>query len=593
MTLNFSGDRTSLKDQLSSLSGEWDESCDKKIVFKSHAAKMHWDLATGDITFKGPNKDKQPSQNSVAKLLERRSDREISYQHPIQQRMQKLVSEVSTGMFEREEIIAVSLLGALSGQNTFLLGPPGTAKSLISRRIACAFEDTNYFEYLMNRFSTPEEVFGPVSIKELKNDNYIRKTDNYLPKAEFAFLDEIWKSSPAILNTLLTLINERVFRNGGKTEQAPLRALIAASNETPEKNQGLEALYDRFLLRMHVSPIKESIHFDKLISARPTEANTVISEGLKVSSDEWQSWLKQIHNVKLSSESLTVIHLIRAELAERFDELNVYVSDRRWQKIAHLIKASAFFNGRTETNHSDLLLIEHCLWSDDKNRQLVIDIVVQAIKEIGVVAISDLTALDREKDNLDNEIFKELFFTKDVYDIRELGDKKYFVFLVPDPDTYYSSTSSGKGINKKITMLVSTEYAKTKKEFHPITESGNVLRNWVGQYDGQGSCSISNDYQVDHSIKLKPTLLFERGSRKKDINQRLVASLADSVSAIKSQLSQAIEESESKFSTYIKQLESPFVPTCKVEHTASSLKDHIERLKLRVKDCERLEELCR
>lgn len=97
----------------------------------------------------------------------------------LQKRIGDLVASVCAGMFEREEIIAVSLLGALCGQNPFLYGPPGTAKSLISCRIASAFEQPTYFEYLMKRFGTPEEVFGPVSIKALKEDHYIRRTDNY------------------------------------------------------------------------------------------------------------------------------------------------------------------------------------------------------------------------------------------------------------------------------------------------------------------------------------------------------------------------------------------------------------------------------
>ena len=109
----------------------------------------------------------------------------------IQDRISRLLKQLNTNMHEREQILAITLLGAISGQNTFLYGPPGTAKSLISRRLACAFETSNYFECLMNRFTTPEEIFGPISIQELKADRYVRKVEGYLPTADFAFLDEI------------------------------------------------------------------------------------------------------------------------------------------------------------------------------------------------------------------------------------------------------------------------------------------------------------------------------------------------------------------------------------------------------------------
>lgn len=239
----------------------------------------------------------------------------------LMKRVEVLIKALIAGLHEREEIVAVALLGALSGQNTFLFGPPGTAKSLISRRIAHAFKDASYFEYLMNRFSTPEEVFGTVSIKALKEDKYIRKTEGYLPKADFAFLDEIWKSSPAILNTLLTLINEHLFRNGDEVVRAPLKALIAASNETPPVGQGLEALYDRFIIRILVPPMQGWDHFQDLLQSKPAAAEIEIDEKLKVDTESWASWQSQIHEVRLSDETLNVIHMIRLELANQAEEL--------------------------------------------------------------------------------------------------------------------------------------------------------------------------------------------------------------------------------------------------------------------------------
>ena len=132
----------------------------------------------------------------------------------MQEQIGKVLDRLQDGLLERDEVIKIAFLGALAGENIFLYGPPGVAKSLISRRIASAFGSTNYFEYLMQKFSTPEDVFGPISLSELKKDNYIRKVEGYLPKADFAFLDEIFKANPAILNTLLTIINEKIFKNG-------------------------------------------------------------------------------------------------------------------------------------------------------------------------------------------------------------------------------------------------------------------------------------------------------------------------------------------------------------------------------------------
>ena len=182
-----------------------------------------------------------------------------------------LLKQLSEGVFEKQHILAVALLSTVAGESIFLLGPPGTAKSLVARRLKLAFKDGKSFEYLMSRFSTPDEIFGPVSISLLKNeDRYERVVEGFLPTAHIVFLDEIWKASPSIQNALLTAINERIFQNGDKTLHLPMKALIAASNELPAEDEGLEALWDRFLVRMVSNCIQSETEFFKMIRQKVT-----------------------------------------------------------------------------------------------------------------------------------------------------------------------------------------------------------------------------------------------------------------------------------------------------------------------------------
>ena len=149
----------------------------------------------------------------------------------IETQINKMLDVMSEGIYEKEHILAMTLLSAIAGESIFLLGPPGTAKSLVARRLKLAFSNANAFEYLMSRFSTPDEIFGPVSISLLKNeDRYERVVDGFLPTATVVFLDEIWKAGPSIQNALLTAINERIFQNGRSTLSLPMKVLIAASN---------------------------------------------------------------------------------------------------------------------------------------------------------------------------------------------------------------------------------------------------------------------------------------------------------------------------------------------------------------------------
>ncbi len=288
--------------------------------------------------------------------------------------------ELGESLYEREEAVAMAFLTVMSGQSVFLYGPPGTAKSLIARRISCIFEDAKYFEYLMQRFSTPEEIFGPVSISELKNDRYTRITAGYLPEADVAFLDEIWKSSPAILNTLLTIINERSFKNGSVLTKVPLKAVVAASNEVPIQGSGLDALYDRFITRLRVDPVEDDSSFLAVVSNSSVSGETSVTR--RISTDEWAGFIAGLDGVGMSEGAADTILRIRKDLRELGkgeDETPVYVSDRRWQKAVLLLKAASKLSGRGEVSPADVLILKNCLWSVPDDRKAVSDIVDSAL----------------------------------------------------------------------------------------------------------------------------------------------------------------------------------------------------------------------
>lgn len=323
-------------------------------------------------------------------------------------RIQKIRDALSEGLIEKEEIVRLLLLTAIAGESSFLLGAPGCGKSMLARRMALAFKvdgenGVKYFETLLNQFSTPEDVFGNISLKALNGEleeckgkeEYRRLTENMLPEADIAFLDEIWKASPAILNTLLTIINERKFHNGSKVMNVPLKALFAASNELPAKNKGLEALYDRFVLRLCVGYIKDEDSFFEMIDGSSSSEFELPDEvkKLQITNEELKEWKEKIDAVSLSDEAKSVISAIRKELVRRNNNMGdedkkngelFEVGDRRWKKIAHILKTSAFLNDRSEVDLMDCQLIEYCIWSTEKQQKQARDIVEKCIKQNGV-----------------------------------------------------------------------------------------------------------------------------------------------------------------------------------------------------------------
>ena len=320
------------------------------------------------------------------------------------ERFKQLLGEMNRGIYEKETEISLSLLAALAGESIILLGPPGVAKSMVARQLKTAFREAQSFEYLMSRFSTPDEIFGPVSIQKLKtSDTYERAVEGYLPTADVVFLDEIWKAGPAIQNTLLTVINEKIFRNGNREMHLPLKLLVAASNELPAKGEGLEALWDRFVIRIESRPIKLEKNFRAmLLEVKSEEQRTseVKSEerGVKeqssaaegkansnaITAEEYAGWTERIDKIGVKIEVLDAISAIRKSLRavnvdEAAERRNIYVSDRRWKNIVRLLRTSAFMQDREEVDICDLLPIYHCLWQEPEERDAIRNIVIHAL----------------------------------------------------------------------------------------------------------------------------------------------------------------------------------------------------------------------
>jgi len=180
-------------------------------------------------------------------------------------KLKAIIDTLNRGLIERGQCVRLCLLAALAGEHSLLIGPPGTAKSELARRLHSVFRDARYFERLLTRFSVPEELFGPLSIKALEEDRYERHTDGFLPDASIAFIDEVFKANSAILNALLTLLNEREFDNGAGRQRCPLISAIGATNDVPEDEVG-EAFFDRFLVRLPVAAVSAD-NFGALLDA--------------------------------------------------------------------------------------------------------------------------------------------------------------------------------------------------------------------------------------------------------------------------------------------------------------------------------------
>jgi MoxR-like ATPase len=286
------------------------------------------------------------------------------------EKLKKIREELKGGFFERDEIIEGAICALLSSSHVLLIGPPGTAKSLLAHEVSSRISGAQYFQWLLTKFTTPEEIFGAVSLRGLENDEYRRVTSGKLPEAHVAFLDEVFKASSSILNTLLTIMNERIFYNGTEAVQIPLITLFGASNELPSEEDELEALYDRFLLRYVVDYIKEDFRFLKMI-----QEDTVEREKTSLSAEELYRCQSQVRRTHVPPQVVKLISRIRNELKKK----GIVLSDRRYKQAILVLKSRAYLYGRNEVDEGDLSILENVLWRDPGERGEVQTVIYQSL----------------------------------------------------------------------------------------------------------------------------------------------------------------------------------------------------------------------
>jgi MoxR-like ATPase len=268
--------------------------------------------------------------------------------------LRQLEKNMNSLFIERENEIKGIILSLMCREHCLFIGPPGTAKSALVEA-AARMSGLSYFRALVTKFTTPDELFGPPDLAELEKGIYKRRTTSMLPEAEVVFLDEVFKASPSILNTLLSIMQERIFRNG-TIHKVPLISLFGASNEVPEgeEDAALAAFQDRFLLRYIVKPVKDPNAFLRLLQLdEPTEnINTV--------QINWQEVFRETDNVKVPEDIYSAICDIKKKLTE--EENSIFVSDRRWRKCIKLLKANAVLENRSEVTEDDFDVLVHALW---------------------------------------------------------------------------------------------------------------------------------------------------------------------------------------------------------------------------------------
>lgn len=494
----------------------------------------------------------------------------------MQNRINKLLHQLNVDLFEREEAIKLALLTTIAGESIFFLGPPGVAKSLISRRIKDIFKEGESFEYLMNRFSTPDEIFGPIAISKLKSeDKYERVVDKYLPSADIVFLDEIWKAGPSIQNALLTVINEKKYRNGQQEINIPLKGLISASNELPAKGEGLEALWDRFIVRCIVDNISDEENFNNFLRKSSIDTEVKIDDTLQITHEEYQQWQSEIKKIEIPNEVLKVIAFVRYNIHQynqKEDVVPIYISDRRWKKIVRILQTSAFLNGRKLIDLVDCFLVTYTIWDEVEHIETVNEFVTKAIKEHGYSFSFDWKDFEEEVAKLSLDINnktkvekQEEYFVPKTHSIER---QKYYKIKGFQQEAYiekkdYDNLSSNfKGVN----LLLAGLYGYNRRSYE--VKLGNPNEIIVKENHYYYNYSDGSVYSLEVDIEKKKKIETKRP------DSRIIASWDKKIGNLQSEVEAVISQIKEYEDKNLKGLvDNIFVP----KHLAELAKENLKK----------------
>ncbi|MCS7128883.1 MAG: AAA family ATPase [Desulfurococcaceae archaeon] len=286
---------------------------------------------------------------------------------------QGFVKELSRPFVGRDEEARIIAAAVVSGEHTVLIGEPGTAKSALARR-AAELINARFFKYLLTKFTEPDELFGPLDIVALREGKYVRVTRNKLPEAEIAFIDEIFNASSAILNTLLSIMNERVIYDGYSEIKVPLWTLISTSNNVPEEPE-LQALYDRFLYRHFVKPVSEDKWIQLLNAVWRMEFEPPEPPKPILTMNEVRELNKLIFSVDLSRVKEKLVKIFAV-----LEDHGIHVTDRRKGKSLKAIAVNSIINGRLEAVEQDIMILSSVIPRDRDELEQVNVVLVDELK---------------------------------------------------------------------------------------------------------------------------------------------------------------------------------------------------------------------